>query len=539
MLSRWLMQVATYLLVIVGTLLPLSTSAAAQQAQSGNPAQHKATPRETGDIPVIRSTTTLVFLDVTVLDKKGHPVVKGLTTDDFSITEDKKPQRIFSFEGPDIHLGKGGDSQMPQTVLVLDLLNTQFGDFAYVRDQAWDFLMNQPEELTSATELMVVGNQTLELLQGFTRNRRDLLFALNNLPASLPYKAMNASWRDDRIRQSYIALQQIAAQSRGVPGRKNVMWIGNGSPNLPASDIPDPVYDKVQQYVHRTVNMMVQARISLFLIYPKLRTGDARLTKQASDVISEGDSSDPFADSNFTEFVYETGGKVFDLNDVSRELEDSVQLGSKYYTLTYQPHEDKADGAFRRIQVKVRNPDLQVVTKAGFFAREPKEAAESDDLTMNMLTEASLARIPMKAVQVNVSSLIRHPDAKTAEVTLQLQDRKLGWESSDSGTSETTVILAAVSKSGRGDVLASKIMKFALHARSQDADALAEVKPTVKFTLRVPRSTKDVRVAVATSDGARIGSVDLSRKEMDAAPEAPTPDPRLLAPKNHAKAATN
>jgi hypothetical protein len=50
--------------------------------------------------PTFRVTSNLVFLDVTVLDKKRRPVVTGLTRDDFTITEDKKPQRIFSFDAP-------------------------------------------------------------------------------------------------------------------------------------------------------------------------------------------------------------------------------------------------------------------------------------------------------------------------------------------------------------------------------------------------------------------------------------------------------
>ena len=53
---------------------------------------------QSSDVPTIGVTSGLVFLDVTVLDKKGRPVVKGLTKDDFLITEDKKPQRVFSFE---------------------------------------------------------------------------------------------------------------------------------------------------------------------------------------------------------------------------------------------------------------------------------------------------------------------------------------------------------------------------------------------------------------------------------------------------------
>jgi hypothetical protein len=54
--------------------------------------------------PTIRLTSRLVFLDVTVLDKNRRPVVKGLTKDDFTITDDKKAQRIFSFEAPETHV---------------------------------------------------------------------------------------------------------------------------------------------------------------------------------------------------------------------------------------------------------------------------------------------------------------------------------------------------------------------------------------------------------------------------------------------------
>jgi hypothetical protein len=36
--------------------------------------------------------------------QKGTPVVKGLTKDDFTITDNKKPQRIFSFETSEAHV---------------------------------------------------------------------------------------------------------------------------------------------------------------------------------------------------------------------------------------------------------------------------------------------------------------------------------------------------------------------------------------------------------------------------------------------------
>lgn len=52
--------------------------------------------------PTIKVNSALVFLDVTVLDRKGRPVVSGLTKDDFTIAEDKIPQTIFSFEAPEV-----------------------------------------------------------------------------------------------------------------------------------------------------------------------------------------------------------------------------------------------------------------------------------------------------------------------------------------------------------------------------------------------------------------------------------------------------
>jgi hypothetical protein len=88
--------------------------------------------------------------------------------------------------------------------------------------------MTQPPQLTSPAELMVNGNNSLDMLQGYTRSRADLLYALDHLPATLPFKHTNAFFWDP-FYQSIDALQLIALQNRGVPGRKNVMWVGHGA----------------------------------------------------------------------------------------------------------------------------------------------------------------------------------------------------------------------------------------------------------------------------------------------------------------------
>src|ERR1700722_17756435 len=124
---------------------------------------------QTPNTPTIRVTSRLVFLDVTVVDKKGRPVVKGLTKDDFTITDDKKPQRIFSFEAPDTHV-IGADATVddrsgkaPLTIFVLDLLNSSFENFGYIRFMLHKYLAAQ----RSQAELMVLGNKSLEMVQGY------------------------------------------------------------------------------------------------------------------------------------------------------------------------------------------------------------------------------------------------------------------------------------------------------------------------------------------------------------------------------------
>jgi VWFA-related protein len=164
----------------------------------------------------LQVNSRLVFLDVTVLDRNVHPVVKGLTKEDFTITDDKKPQRIFSFEPPEIHTvdtdGTAGNplAKAPVTIFVLDLLDSSFSDFAYIRYMVRKYLAAQPPQLNSPAELMVLGNESLEMVQGYTRSKADLLYALDHVQSALPYKEMRGAFFAERFAQAIDALQQIA-----------------------------------------------------------------------------------------------------------------------------------------------------------------------------------------------------------------------------------------------------------------------------------------------------------------------------------------
>ena len=492
----------------------------------------------------IRVNSRLVFLDVTVLDKKGRPVVGGLTKDDFTIAEDKKPQPIFSFEAPQAHAidGTAGDDnpdgKAPVTIFVLDLLNSSFEDFAFIRYSVRAYLAAQPPLLAAPAEMMVIRNQSLELLQSPTRDKEELLSALDHLPPAIPYKWARDSFIEERFDQSVDALQQIALQNKGAPGRKNIIWVGEGSPSFTTTTFTQPVVHQLQQYMHSTTNMLVDSRISLFVIYPGLKighfvnlAGQSPVSMSAGDAEADINSLNPFAENiSFGVFVNETGGRLFyNRNDVNQEIGQSQELGSKYYTLTYQPHGGNEDGKLRQIRVTLRDPNLRAMTKTGYYAPDKSAPINTRQQTLINLAEAARSTVPLRGLDIQVSSVVRHPDTNSADLTVLLKSKGLGWQSIDNGKSTVDITVAVASLTGTQKVLASKVERLVLQAPTQDPAHLERLVTPLQLTVRVPRKTQSIRVVTETASGGRIGAVGVDHKALDSAPATPAPQPHLLS----------
>jgi VWFA-related protein len=498
-----------------------------------------------GQTPTIQVTSRLVYLDVTVLDKKGKPVVTWLTRDDFTITEDKKPQTIFSFEAPQVHFGglsaANAEGQPPVTIIVLDLLNSSFPDFAYIRYEVKRFLDAQPSVLSSRAELMVVGNQSLEMVQPLTRSRADLLNALHHIPPALPYKEMSGSFWAERFNQSIDALQEIALQTRGVPGRKNIVWVGHGSPGFNMTGWPWDIQKRVEQYLHATTNMLVDSRVSLYVIYPGLSAGAPAMNLAAMDSSVDLGDGDPFMDEmNFGLVANETGGKLFfNRNDVDSEMRESERLGSEYYTLTYQPHNNDDDGRFERIRVTLRNPNLRTVTKAGYFASDKNAPANERQQWLQNLVTALQSEVPFDALTMQVEGIVQHSDTNTVQFTVRLTQEHLMWTPTETGSSQTQLVMAAASLDGFRDIVTSKIQGYTVTADTQDAGLLQNGPDlTLALTIHVPKKAKDVRLVVEPESGQRMGSVEIGRKAILGAPSAPTPKPQVVRRGSSAKPST-
>jgi VWFA-related protein len=416
-------------------------------------------------------------------------------------------------------------------------MNTRFADSAYARDSIRRYLAKQPERLASPTELMVLNNTALNIVQPYTHKRDDLLYALYHVRPETPYK-LRQEWFDQSAAQSIEALQQIALQNRGQAGRKNILWVGYGGPSIPI-DPGDPLWDKeIRFYVRGTTNMLVDARITLFLIRPEklgsltLSPDHEKLSKLEGSLGQNATNEDPFARTvNFGLFINGTGGRFFSKrNDIDRAIAEAQELGSKYYTLTYQPQARENNGEFREIKVVLRDPNLRAMTKAGYFAPEVTTSADSTPHhldPMYEIEEAAQSGAVFDSLGVSLQNVARHPDDGTVELTALLKSTHLRWQPTTDGRSKADITVAAVSLSKQRDILASRLRQLTVFSNSQDPATLAASETPVTITVSVPRHTESVRMIILAQDGGQTGTLEVRQEVLASAPESSTPEPQL------------
>jgi VWFA-related protein len=383
------------------------------------------------------------------------------------------------------------------------------------------YFKSLPAKLAAPAELLALGNQSLELLQGFTQDREELLFALHHLPASVPYKLTMSGFGAERFVQSVDAIQQIVVQNEGISGRKNIYWLGTGGPSISPRFIIGDGTEALKRYVHETTNMLVEQRITLFVYYPGLRP-------RVGTGLVEGNfaaGGNPFSSEvSFGAIVNETGGALYyNRNDIAEELGRSQLKGSQFYTLTYQPQNSMDDGKFRRIRVDVKRNGYRTLTKEGYFDAEKNEVVDPRRQQIIKLGTAARSTIPMTGIPLKVSRIVRHPDAQTVEVSFLVPAAKLRWQPGDPGTSRATIRLAAAGFSRSPHPVVWKVEDFGLKTGTVDPQQLAKGIVPVSFTVAYPAKLNRMRILLEPDDQGEIGSLDLSRKEIEVAQALPTP----------------
>ena len=464
----------------------------------------------------IHVRTQIVSLDVAVVDKKGRPANTNLGRDDFLITEDGKPQQLRYFEAPSIH-------PKPATeVFVLDELNTSPDAASFYLFSLRKHLEALPETLSSPAEVMVLDKTSFLLLQPFTRSRAELLSALTRVPAT-DMTTLNLT-TDDFLLRTLGALESIALENLGDAGRVNVVWLGSGA-GVDTNNQSVEMRARTERFLHYMTNTLLEGRMTLYVLFPPGSVLAPASHGPRSDQANEQVVADPYNGSiNFRKLAAETGGSVYPgILNLNVSMTKALDLGNAYYVLAYRPEDTITDGRFRQIRVTLRNPNLRIITKSGYYAPEMEEQDAPQTMQIFQMTEAGKSTLPFHNLELRITHIEHSPDGKTAEFTIVAEGRNLPWRSEGQDGSLAELTVGGLSLSRRGEMLSSHFRNVNMMAHSQDPLVLQGTKTSFKLILSIPASTDHVRLIVQSVKGGQLGCVDTSRAAITAAPQAAIP----------------
>jgi len=411
-------------------------------------AQATAQPESDAPIASLKINARTVLVDVVVTDKDGK-AVPGLKKEDFEVTENGRKQSVNFFEPHFSEIANPAAAAAPLpantftnvpkapqseavNVLLMDAMNTQLTDQAYVRLQMIKYLGQLPPGIRVG--VFMLGNR-LKLIQGFTEDSSLLKAAVakysaNPSPSALLGSSAEISAQNSGVAmiqnmaattgsaqladtaaafQSFLSqessfeanqrleitlesLQTIARYLAGVPGRKNLIWfVGSFPLCMPGggSSISGCPYEDLAQ---KTMNMMAEARVS---VYPVDATGvagpngdiggpssgpvsnfQALLSSQNGSRMAE-DSAHAGQLSLTETWAEATGGKAYHANNIKGAIVSAIENGSRYYTLAYTPPAHEEEGRERKIEVLTPSGKYKLEYRRTYFERTAKEIRES------------------------------------------------------------------------------------------------------------------------------------------------------------------
>jgi VWFA-related protein len=381
-----------------------NTSPAPSQPGAQQATAPSTSPGQEDPTLIVRQTVRRVIVDVMVRDANGKPV-HGLTSSDFSITEDKEPQRVLSFDvydfdKPSISRGPNAPPLPPNVfenipkvpergplyVMLLDLVNTEMADQMMARQQVLKFIKSKSAGTRFAA---FVTTDKLYLVQGFTGDNDELYDALDpNHPKSHVPRvfmlARNYGYADPYT--SLDMLTHIGEYMEGIPGRKNLIWVAG---TFPLFISPQEGNSPLADDIKAEINVLAQSQVAVFPVDvsgvdPNPAVGDVGIfvaSKAAEEQIASA-----------------TGGRAFySDNSVADILSTVTEDGGNYYTLTYSPPSRMDDGKCHNIAVKL-DKEKYVLSYRSNYCRVPLVSAATEEDKSN--PGGATVAVPLQAGDV-------------------------------------------------------------------------------------------------------------------------------------------
>jgi VWFA-related protein len=312
-----------------------------------------------------------LHLDVMVTDASAH-AVSGLQKSDFTVLDDDRAQPIDSFRAVD---GLTAESPV-EIVLVIDTMNTSFQQMAVVRQGVEKFLRQNGGRLALPVSAVFLTDTGIKANKA-TRDGNALAADIEKLPA--PVHVINSAQGLDglmlRFGRSVDALTQITRYEGTKPGRKLMIWIGNGWPMLSnARYHMDP--RNQSSLFHSIVDLSTnlrEARVTLYGIIPlDLNIGNEAYAYRYQSFM-KGVVSAKQADAgnlSLQVLAEQSGGRALaPTGDIYGSIVRCVADANAYYGLSFGSAASSGVDSYHELAVRLNKPGLTARTNTGYYAQ--------------------------------------------------------------------------------------------------------------------------------------------------------------------------
>jgi len=447
--------------------------------------------------PTFRTATHLRVQTVSVKDKQGRPIT-GLTSQDFVVTEDGRPQEIafVRYElldeapashvpavSPDAGLPRATDVEVPVPgddryrgrrlmILYFDLFSMPFFDQIRMYAAADRYIAGgmSPADLVA---IIAFENGKVTVKQLFTDDRAALRVVVARMRDAADDQLSGGMIRtdtggafgeDDDTFNLFSTDRQLAALQTAVtdlgplPEVKTLVYFGSGL-RLNGADN--------QAQLRATVNAAVRSNVTINPIDTRGLTaepllGDATRASPGGIGMFNGSlaqraiTTQQQSQDTYYALAKDTGGRaMFDYNDLSAGIVQAAQAVTGYYMLGYYASNDAKDGRFRRVTIALAaNRQADLSYRAGYYA--PKDYAKFNATDKERQLEDAL-RAEDPITEIPMALAVHYFRLNSAEyfvpVSVRMPGSELTRRSQDGG--------------GRGEI-----------------DMIGEVKDTYGVTIR-------------------------------------------------------
>jgi hypothetical protein len=303
------------------------------------------------------------------------------------------------------------------------------------------------------------------------------------------------------------ALEQVAQATRGIAGRKNVIWVGDGFPSVSTGDVGSATSDKVKEYLRRITNALLNARVTLFIVGPTLKPFslvNVETQSQENGVLGGAITEPTNGDLQFASLAPPSGGHAYvNRNDLDKEIEESVDAGVNFYTLSYVPTDTSDDAKkYRHIRVEILRPGLTAQTRDGYFSEPDKPPPPTKEQLAFDLYGAAESTLQYTDLHVRAKRL----DRTTYSLTVDAGE--MTWRDKPDGKRHADTIVLAVCFSAGRRMLSRNITMLGSETASQLS--LSGATATLEMKVPPPPGTVRIRFVLRDAVSGRVGTADLN-----------------------------